>query len=59
MVIYGKDTKTIGGYLTNYQNKDPSKSYNMSALLCSALTYHQSHLPHLESLREQNQLLIY
>ena len=59
MVIYGKDTKTIGGYLTNYQNKDPSKSYNMSALLCSALTYHQNHLRHLESLCEQNRLLIY
>ena len=59
MVIYGKDTKTIAGYLTNYQNKDPSKSYNMSALLCSALTYHQNHLRHLESLREQNRLLIY
>ena len=59
MVIYGKDTKTIGGYLTNYQNKDPSKSYNLSALLCSALTYHQNHSLHLESLREQNRLLIY
>ena len=59
MVIYGKETKTIGGYLTNYQNKDPSKSYNLSALLCSALTYHQSHSPHLESLRDQNRLLIY
>ena len=59
MVIYGKDTKTIGGYLTNYQNKDPSKSYNLSALLCSALTYHQNHSLHLESLHEQNRLLIY
>ena len=58
-VIYGKDTKNIGRYLTYYQNKDPSKSYNMSALLGSALAYHQSHLPHFESLREQNRLLIY
>lgn len=59
MVIYGKETRTIGGYLTNYQSKDPSKTYNMSALLGSALTYHQTHLPRLESLREQNRLLIY
>jgi hypothetical protein len=59
MVIYGKETKMIGGYLTNYQNKDPSKTYNMSALLGSALTYHQSHSGHFESLREQNRLLIY
>ena len=31
----------------------------MLALLGSALTYHQSHLPHLESLHKQNWLLIY
>ena len=43
VVVYGKDTKNIGMYLTNYQNKDPSKSYNMSALLGSALLYHQTH----------------
>ena len=36
MVIYGKDTKTIGGYLTNYQNKDPSK-----AIICQ-----RSYVPH-------------
>jgi hypothetical protein len=59
MVIYGKETKTIAGYLTNYQNKDPSKTYNMSALLGSALTYHQKHIPQYESLRERNRLLIY
>jgi ribosomal protein S17E len=59
MVIYGKETKTIAGYLTNYQNKDPSKTYNMSGLLGSALTYHQKHLPRYDSLREKNRLLIY
>jgi hypothetical protein len=59
MVIYGNETKTITGYLTNYQNKDPSKTYNMSALLGSALMYHQTHLPQFESLRERNRLLIY
>lgn len=58
-VIYGRDTKNIGRYLTNYQTKDPSKTYNMSALLGKALSYHQSHLPHYESSREQNRLLIY
>jgi len=58
-VIYGQDTKNIGGYLTNYQSKDPSKSYNMSALLGSALMYHQDHLPQLEPLKERNHLLIY
>ena len=58
-MIYGKDTKNVTGYLTNYQNKDPLKSYNMSALLGSALMYHQNHLPQQDSLREQNQLLIY
>lgn len=31
----------------------------MSALLGSAVAYHQTHLPHFESLREQNRLLIY
>ena len=31
----------------------------MSALLGSALTYHQQHLPQQESVREQNRLLIY
>ena len=50
---------SIGRYLTNYQNKDPSKTYNMSALLGSALVYHQSHLPQSESLQERNRLLIY
>jgi hypothetical protein len=59
MVIYGSETKTIGGYLTNYQNKDPSKTYNMSALLTSALSYHQKHTHRMESLREQNRLLIF
>lgn len=59
VVIYGEDTKNIGGYLTNYQNKDPSKSYNMSALLGSALMYHQAHQAHLESVQERNRLLIY
>lgn len=59
VVIYGKDTKNLGRYLTNYQNKDPSKSYNMSALLGSALMYHQKHLPQMESVRERNRLLIY
>ena len=59
LVIYGKDTKNLGWYLTNYQSKDPSKSYNMSALLGSALAYHQTHSTHLESLGEQNRLLIY
>ena len=58
-VIYGQDTKNIGFYLTNYQTKDPSKTYNMSALLGSALVYHQNHLPQFESLRDQNRLLIY
>ena len=58
-VLYGSETKNIGWYLTNYQNKDPSKTYNMSALLGSALTYHHQHLPQLESIREQNRLLIY
>ena len=46
-------------YLTNYQSKDPSKSYNMSALLATALTYHQAKPDHFESICEQNQLLIY
>ena len=59
MVIFGKETKSIGGYLTNYQTKDPSKTYNMSALLGSALMYHQQHLSQFESAREQNRLLIY
>jgi hypothetical protein len=59
MVIYGEETKNIGGYLTNYQSKDPSKSYNMSALLGSALMYHQKHFPQMETLQEQNCLLIY
>ena len=54
VIIYSEQTKNIGGYLTNHQNKDPWKSYNMSALLGSALTYHQSHLPHLQSLCKQN-----
>jgi hypothetical protein len=49
-VLFGAETKHIGGYLTNYQNKDSSKSYNMSALLGPALKYHQSHQPHMESL---------
>ena len=31
----------------------------MSALLGSALAYHQTHSSHMESLREQNRLLIY
>lgn len=59
MVIYGKETKSIGGYLTNYQTKDPSKTYNMSALLGSALMYHQQHLSQFESTQEQNRLLIF
>ena len=59
MVIYGEDTKDLNGYLTNYQNKDPSKTYNMSALLGSALSYHQQHYPQLDSARERNRLLIY
>ena len=59
MVIFSKETKSIGGYLTNYQTKDPSKTYNMSALLGLALMYHQQNLSHLASAREQNRLLIY
>jgi Helitron helicase-like domain at N-terminus len=59
VVIFGVKTKHIGGYLTNYQNKDPSKSYNMSAMLGSALEYHKSHPPKMESLRERNRMLIY
>jgi hypothetical protein len=31
----------------------------MSALLGTALIYHQNHHPHFDSLREQNRLLIY
>jgi hypothetical protein len=34
----------------NYQSKDPSETYNMLALLGMALTYHQKHSSHLESL---------
>ena len=59
VVIYGRDTRNIARYLTNYQSKDPSKTYNMSALLGSALAYHQSHLPQSRSLQDQNRLLIY
>jgi hypothetical protein len=59
VIIYGKDTKNIGRYLTNYQSKDPSKTYNMSALLGSALKFHHTHSPPMESLREKNRLLIY
>jgi Helitron helicase-like domain at N-terminus len=59
VVIYGSDTKNLGMYLTNYQSKDPAKTYNMSALLSSALMYHQGHLSHLGSVQEQNRLLIY
>ena len=59
VVIYGKDTRNIARYLTNYQSKDPSKTYNMSALLGSALAYHQTHLPQSQSLQDQNRLLIY
>lgn len=59
LVIFGRETKNIGGYLTNYQTKDPSKTYNMSALLGSALMYHQHHPPQFESARERNRLLIY
>jgi hypothetical protein len=59
VIIYGEETKNIGRYLTNYQNKDPLRSYNILALLGSALTYHQEHLPQAQSLHEQNQLLIY
>jgi hypothetical protein len=58
-VIYGRDTKNIGRYLTNYQSKDPSKTYNMSALLGSAVTYHETHSNRSQSLRERNRLLIY
>ena len=59
MVIFGKETKSIGGYLTNYQMKDPSKTYNMSMLLGSALMHHQQHLSRFESVWEQNCLLIF
>jgi hypothetical protein len=59
VVIYGKDTRNLARYLTNYQSKDPSKTYNMSALLGSAVLYHQAHLPQSQSLRDQNRLLIY
>lgn len=52
VVIFGVETKGIRGYLTNYQNKDPSKSYNLSALLGKALKYHQGHQPQMESLWE-------
>ena len=58
-VVYGRDTRNIARYLTNYQSKDPSKTYNMSALLGSAVVYHQAHLPQLQPLRDQNRLLIY
>ena len=43
-VIYGNETKNIGWYLTNYQSKDPSKTYNMSALLGSALLFPTPHM---------------
>jgi hypothetical protein len=59
VIIYGRDTKNLGWYLTNYESKDPLKTCGMSALLGTALTYHQKHLSHLESLWEQNCLLIY
>ena len=51
-MIFGAKMKHIGGYLINYQNKDPSKSYNMSVLLGLALKYHQSHQPQMEYLQE-------
>ncbi|KIO11877.1 hypothetical protein M404DRAFT_72474, partial [Pisolithus tinctorius Marx 270] len=54
----GKDTKDVTFYVTAYATKKQKKSHNLSALMASALAYHEND-PRYEDIRKQNRLLLY
>ena len=54
----GSDTKDVAFYITAYATKKQKKTHNLSALMATALPYHNDN-PRYEDIRERNRLLVY
>lgn len=57
-ITSGEETKDLLQYMSKYETKEEDKAYNMSALLASAIMYHDKR-PQVDSLQEKNRLLVY
>ncbi|KAF8424996.1 hypothetical protein L210DRAFT_798930, partial [Boletus edulis BED1] len=59
LLTNGEDTKDVMWYTTSYATKKQSKNNNVSALMAKAMLYHENNSNHLNSILEQNRLLIF
>jgi hypothetical protein len=59
LLTNGTDTKNVTFYVTIYQTKKQGKHYNMSALLAKGYAYHSHHTAYLDSLRDNQRLLLF
>ncbi|KAG1836485.1 hypothetical protein F4604DRAFT_1602569 [Suillus subluteus] len=59
LLTNGADTKNITFYVSVYQTKKQGKHYNMSAVLAKGYAYHSEHTAYLDSLRDNQRLMLF
>lgn len=59
LLTSGQDTKNISFYVTMYAAKKQGKNHNMSAILAKGFAYHSEHTSYLDSLKDQQRLLLF
>jgi len=59
LLTNSRDTTNISFYVTTYQTKKQGRSYNMSAVLAKGFAYHTQQSTYLDSIRDQQRLLLF
>ncbi len=59
MLLNGKETINILYYVTGYSAKNQQRNHNISAVVAQNLAYHVEHLSYLDSLKDQQHLLLF
>lgn len=59
LLTNGEDTKNVSFYVTSYAAKKQGKMSNMSAVLARGYAYHLEHSTYVDSLRDNQRLMIF
>ncbi|KAF9040359.1 hypothetical protein BDZ89DRAFT_1210221 [Hymenopellis radicata] len=59
VLLNGKETVNISYYVTGYSAKNQQKNHNISAVVAQNLAYHVEHSSYLETLKDQQRLLLF
>ncbi len=59
LLTNGGDTKNVTFYVTGYAAKKQNKTHNMSAVLANGYAFHLNHSAYLDSLRDNQRLLLF